>query len=58
MDGDARPIWITEAGWTTVPPASCVDCWTPSLPVTEAEQAAYLAQAVAIAEGCPYEEDL
>lgn len=48
---DAALIWLTEVGWTTVPAARCTDCWTPTLPVSEQEQARYLAAAVLQAEG-------
>jgi len=50
--GDHRPIWITEIGWTTV--TKCNDCWTPWLPTTEANQAAYLGQALMIAQRWDY----
>lgn len=57
--GDTSPIWLTELGWTTVPAdGSCDDCWTPTLPKTEAEQAAYLASAIQIARGWSYVEAL
>jgi len=56
--GDTSAIWITEMGWTTVPAATCVGCWTPLLPRTEAEQADYLAQAMRIARAWDYVETL
>lgn len=56
--GDPSPIWLTEVGWTTVPGDRCADCWTEALPVSEAEQAAYLAEAVAITRSWPYVEAL
>jgi hypothetical protein len=49
--GDLSSLWITEVGWTTVPSASCVDCWTPSLPTTEAEQSNYLSETIDVAAG-------
>jgi beta-glucosidase/6-phospho-beta-glucosidase/beta-galactosidase len=51
--GDTSPLWLTESGWTTVG-ADCADCWTPELPTTEEEQAAYLAEAVDIAQRWDY----
>jgi hypothetical protein len=52
--GDSSPIMLSEIGWTTVPAESCADCWTPTLPVTEEEQAAYLVEAVEIARDWEY----
>lgn len=56
--GDTSPIWITELGWTTVPADQCPDCYAPSLPTTEADQAAYLTKAVEIAYQWDYVEVL
>ncbi|NJN66143.1 MAG: hypothetical protein HC884_05225 [Chloroflexaceae bacterium] len=51
--GDTNPIWLTESGWTTVGD-DCSDCWSPELPTTEEEQAAYLVEAVDIAQRWDY----
>ncbi|MEI6043094.1 MAG: glycosyl hydrolase, partial [Chloroflexota bacterium] len=53
---DSVPIWLTEIGWTTVPPSQCSDCWTPVLPKTEDEQAAYMVEAINIAKTWNYVE--
>lgn len=53
--GDTSHILLTEIGWTTVP-TGCSDCWTPTLPKTETEQAAYMAEAINIAKTWDYVE--
>jgi len=50
--GDEPPIWLTEFGWTTV--IDCDACWTPSLPVSESEQADYFARALTLIHSWPY----
>jgi hypothetical protein len=52
--GDTRPMWLTEVGWTTVPANQCHDCWTPDLPVSEAEQATYLNDSIQLVRQWPY----
>jgi hypothetical protein len=46
--GDTRTLVISELGWTTV--GQCANCWTPTLPTSEADQATFLAQATAMAQ--------
>jgi len=52
--GDAKPIWLTEIGWTTVPTCHPMYCWTETLPTTEVEQAAYLTESVDTAKSWEY----
>lgn len=54
--GDFKPMWLTEIGWTTVSVCDPDYCWTPTLPTTEAEQAAYLTEAVRMAQSWEYVE--
>jgi hypothetical protein len=53
---DSSAIWLTEIGWTTVPAESCMDCWTPTLPKTEAEQSAFMVEAINITKTWNYVE--
>ncbi len=56
--GDSSPIWLTEVGYTTVPVCDPSLCWTPTLPKTEAEQSAYMAEMINIAKSWNYVETL
>jgi hypothetical protein len=40
--GDSRSVWLTQIGWSTVEPDACANCWSPKIPVTEEQQAAFL----------------
>lgn len=55
---DSSLIWLTEVGYTTVPSCEPSLCWTPTLPKTESEQAAYMVDMLNIARTWNYVETL
>ena len=53
-NGDARPIILGEAGWTTMNSGSCVDCGGANLGVSPATQADNLVKALQVASQWSY----